>query len=151
MALVAKAEEVKEAVREEMRTEHASKVDVDVGLVVGVDVDVDLDVDIEVDVDLCDVDLCKGERGDEGGARQQGQLEDGSGVDARNSGSGSSVCLLINHTVLTFLTFAFVFIITNPIFVLATTIIMLIVITISIIILEVVSQRPNFRIIVNIH
>ena len=106
MALVAKAEEVKEAVREEMRTERTSKVDVDVGLVVGVDVDVgvDLDVDVEVYVDLCDVDLCKGERGDEGGARQQGQLEDGRGVDARNSGTGSSVCLLINHTVLTFLT-----------------------------------------------
>ena len=88
MALVAKAEEVKEAVREEMRTEHASKVDVDVGLVVGVDVGVDLDVDVEVEVD---VDLCKGERGDEGGARQQGQLEDGRGVDARNSGTGSSI------------------------------------------------------------
>ena len=60
-------------VREEMRTEHASKVDVDVGLVVGVDVDVgvDLDVDVEVDVDLCAVDLCKGEREDEDGARQQ--------------------------------------------------------------------------------
>ena len=107
MALVAKAEEVKEAVREEMRTEHASKVDVDVGLVVGVDVDVgvDLDVDIEVDVDLCDVDLCKGERGDEGGARQQGQLEDGRGIVARNSGTGSSICLLIKHIVLTFFTF----------------------------------------------
>ena len=68
MALVAKAEEVKEAVRGEMRTEHASKGDVDVGLVVGVDVGVDLDVDVEVEVD---VDLCKGERGDEDGARQQ--------------------------------------------------------------------------------
>ena len=86
MALVAKAEEVKEAVREEMRTEHASKVDVDVGRVVGVDVGVDLDVDVEVDDDLC-----KGERGDEGGARQQGQLEGGRGVDARNSGAGSSI------------------------------------------------------------
>ena len=93
MALLAKAEEVKEAVREEMRTEHTSKVDVDVGLVVGVDVDVgvDLDVDVEVYVDLCDVDLCKGERGDEGGARQQGQLEDGRGVDARNSDTGSYI------------------------------------------------------------
>ena len=87
MALVAKAEEVKEAVREEMRTEHTSKVDVDVGLVVGVDVE----VGVEVDVDLCDINLCKGERGDEGGARQQGQLEDGRGVDARNSDTGSYI------------------------------------------------------------
>ena len=56
MALLAKAEEVKEAVREEMRTEHTSKVDVDVGLVVGDDVDVGVNVDVgvEVDVDLCD-------------------------------------------------------------------------------------------------
>ena len=89
MALVAKAEEVKEAVREDMRTEHESKVDVDVGLAVGVDVDVDVDVDLDVDVEV-DVDICQGERGDEGGARQQGQLEDGRGVDARNSGTGSS-------------------------------------------------------------
>ena len=89
-------------VREEMRTEHASKVDVDIGLVVGVDVDVGVDLDVDVEVD---VDLCKGERGDEGGARQQGQLEDGRGVNACNSGTGSFVCLLIKHTVLTFLTF----------------------------------------------
>ena len=102
MALVAKAEEVKEAVREDMRTEHESKVDVDVGLAVGVDADVDVDLDVDVEVD---VDLCKGERGDEDGARQQGQLEEGRGIDARDSGRGSSVCLLIIHTVLTFLTF----------------------------------------------
>ena len=90
MALVAKAEEVKEAVREDMRTEHESKVDDDVGLAVGVDVDVDVDVDLDVDVEV-DVDLCQGERGDEGGARQQGQLEDGRGVDARNSDTGSYI------------------------------------------------------------
>ena len=67
MALVAKAEEVTEAVREDMRTERASKVDVDVGLVVGVDVDVGVDLDVDVEVEV-DVDLCKGERGDEDGA-----------------------------------------------------------------------------------